>query len=89
MAKDGSATIREWERKKAKREQNHDAAKAGMFKVFQEALKHDAVREAVKDDLKAAKSNRSSFSPGTADYNLVKDDYDETVDGLKSFVDDF
>lgn len=81
FVREDSATKREWERKKAERETNYEAARTGMYTALKELLTRggEAVKEGVKEDLLAAKGNR--LNRVNEDGYGHKDDYDELVDG--------
>ena len=81
--RESSATIKKWQKIRENDEASHESAKAGLYKFFETALKNDAVRRQVEKELQETRHSggRSKFRGDESGFNIVDDDYDETVDG--------
>lgn len=90
MAKDytqeANATLERWRRQQEKYEKDHEAAKAGMSTLFEQAIKKDIIRQRVDAELREIRQSgkRPSFKD-EAGFNLIDDDYDELVDGKAGY----
>ena len=79
---EANATHRRWQKYRDEDEKKHQAGVQGLHTFIEEALKNDKIRQKVSVELKEIRQsgNRPRYQTD-AGYNIVKDDYDETVDG--------